>query len=133
MLECIICGQQGLPILVIAEKDRVTKREGPPGSRSRYLEAATPREQLAKEQTASCSINWANREATLHTPLRAGLSAIPNKLVAKILSNDYDNLAELPPAKGKGRPMLQSLEGAINIVQAADLIQARKIMPDFAT
>ena len=40
---------------------------------------------------------------------------------------------ELPPAKGKGRPMPQSLEGQVIMVQAAELLQARKIIPDLAT
>ena len=71
-----------------------------------------------------------------HSPLVAmgsGLAAIPKKLVAKILANEYIDFAELPPAKGKGRPMPQSLEGQIIVVQAADLLQTRKIIPDFAT
>lgn len=60
----------------------------------------------------------------------SGLATIPKKLAAKILANDF---AELPPAKGKGKPMPQSLEGQIIVVQAADLLQTRKIIPDFAT
>ena len=63
----------------------------------------------------------------------SGLAAIPKKLVAKILVKEYIDFAELPPAKGKGRPMPQSLEGQIIVVQAADLLQTRKIIPDFAT
>ena len=43
------------------------------------------------------------------------------------------DFAELPPAKGKGRAMPQSLEGQVIVVQAADLLQARKIIPDLAT
>ena len=76
------------------------------------------------------------RQIVPHSPLVAmgsGLAAIPKKLVAKILANEYINFAELPPAKGKGRPMPQSLEGQIIVVQAADLLQTRKIIPDFAT
>jgi hypothetical protein len=62
-----------------------------------------------------------------------GLSAIPKKLVAKILANEYIDFTELPPPKGKGRPMPQSLEGQTIVVQAADLLQTRKIIPNFAT
>lgn len=45
----------------------------------------------------------ANGEDIRHTPLTsmgAGLSAISEKLVAKILSNEYIDFAELPPVKG---------------------------------
>ena len=59
------------------------------------------------------------------TPLVAigtGLPALPKKLIARVLANDYIDLAELPPAKGKGRPMPQSLEGQIIVIQAAELM-----------
>ncbi len=62
-----------------------------------------------------------------------GLPALPKKLVAKILANDYIDFSELPPAKGKGRPMPPSLEGHVRVVQAADLLQTRKLIPDLAT
>ena len=56
--------------------------------------------------------------------LGSGLPAVPKKLVTKILANEYVDFAELPPAKGKGRPMPQLLEGQVIVVQAADLLQA---------
>jgi hypothetical protein len=62
-----------------------------------------------------------------------GLPALPKKLVAKILANQYVDFAELPPAKGKSRPLPQGLEGQVIVVQAADLVQSRKIIPDLAT
>ena len=62
-----------------------------------------------------------------------GLPALPSKLVMKILANDYVDFAELPPAKGRGRPVPQSLDGQIIVVQAADLLQTRKLIPDLAT
>jgi hypothetical protein len=40
---------------------------------------------------------------------------------------------ELPPAKGKGRPLSQPLDGQVVVVQAADLLQTRRIIPDLAT
>lgn len=36
---------------------------------------------------------------------------------------------DLPPAKGKGRPLSHPLD----VVQAADLVQARRLIPDLAT
>ena len=62
-----------------------------------------------------------------------GLLALPQNLIARVLANEYINFLELPPAKGKGRPMPQSLEGQVIVVQAAELLQARKIIPDLAT
>ena len=77
-------------------------------------------DQSAKEQISKLLSRLeggeVNGDATPHTPLMsmgAGLSAIPKKLVAKILANEYVDFAEFPPAKGKGRPMSQSLEGQI--------------------
>ena len=53
--------------------------------------------------------------------------------MVRVLANEYINFSKLPPAKGKGRPMPQSLEGQVIVVQAAELLQARKIIPDLAT
>ena len=55
------------------------------------------------------------------------------ELVDKIRDNEYVDFAELPPAKGKGRPVPQSVEGQIIVVQVADLLHIRKIIPDLAT
>ena len=63
----------------------------------------------------------------------AGLAALPKKLVSKILANEYIDFTELPPAKGKARNVPQSLEGQVLVVQAADLMQAQKLIPDLAT
>jgi hypothetical protein len=62
-----------------------------------------------------------------------GLPALPKKIVEKIRASEYVDFSELPPAKGKGRPLPQSLEGQIIVVQAADLIHTRRIIPDLAT
>ena len=62
----------------------------------------------------------------------AGLAALPKKLVSKILANEYIDFTELPPAKGKARNVPQSLEGQVLVVQAADLMQVRKRIPDLA-
>lgn len=34
-----------------------------------------------------------------------GLPALPRKLIARVLANEYVDFAELPPAKGKGKPL----------------------------
>lgn len=63
----------------------------------------------------------------------SGIAVLPKKLVAKILANKYIDFAELPPARGKSKTMSQTLDGQIIVVQAADLVQVRKIIPDLAT
>ena len=63
----------------------------------------------------------------------SGLASLPKKLVEKIEAEEYIDFSELPPAKGKGRSMTQAFEGQIIVVQAADLMQTRKLIPDLAT
>ena len=48
-----------------------------------------------------------------------GLSALPKKLIARVLANEYINFLEVPPVKVKRKPMPQSLEGQVIVVQAA--------------
>lgn len=62
-----------------------------------------------------------------------GLPAVSKRLMEKIRANEYVDFAELPPAKGKSRPISQALDGQVLVVQAADLLQTRKVIPDFAT
>jgi hypothetical protein len=64
--------------------------------------------------------------------LGVGLPAIPARLVQKIKANQYIDFAELPPAKGKNRLLPQSLEGQLVVVQAVDLTQGRRLIPDLA-
>ena len=66
-------------------------------------------------------------------PAGTGLPALPKKVVAKMLANEYIDFAELPPARGKSRSMPQSLEGQVIVVQAADLLQTKRVIPDLAT
>ena len=65
--------------------------------------------------------------------LGMGLPPLPKKLVDKILAGEYVDFAELPPARGKARAVPQALEGQIVVVQAADLLQSRRVIPDLAT
>ena len=85
---------------------------------------------------AKLNASLEDTDIQLPTPLvtmGTGLPALPKKLVAKILANEYIDFAELPPARGKTRPASQALEGQVIVVQAADLLQTRKIIPDLAT
>ena len=62
-----------------------------------------------------------------------GLAPLPRRLVERIKANEYIDFAELPPAKGKGRSIPQPGEGHFIVIQAADLVQSRKTIPDYAT
>ena len=61
-----------------------------------------------------------------------GLPPVSNKLAHQILVGEFVDLAELPPAKGKVRP-LQSPEGGVLLVSAHDLLQQKRLIPDLAT
>lgn len=65
--------------------------------------------------------------------LGPGLPAMPKKLVDRIEANEYVDFNDLPPAKGKGRLLSQPLEGQLVVIQAADLVQSRRLIPDLAT
>ena len=49
------------------------------------------------------------------------------------MAHEYIDFNELPPAKGKMRPIPQTAEGQIIVVQAEDLLQSKKLIPDFPT
>lgn len=62
-----------------------------------------------------------------------GLPALPKKWVERIQAGEYTDFAELPPAKGKARGMPKALDGQILVVQAVDLMETRRVIPDLAT
>ena len=45
----------------------------------------------------------------------------------KILAGEYVDFVELPPARGKARAVPQALEDQTVVVQAADLLQSRRM------
>ena len=104
------------------------------------LEAAGVRE----SSTGSLAVRTVqeNTEAeNAHTPatgrliscIGACLPPLPQKMIERIRAKQYIDFAELPPAKGKGRPVTQLWEGQLVLLQASDLVQANKTIPDFAT
>ncbi len=65
--------------------------------------------------------------------LRAGLPPpISKRLVERIQSNESIDFAELPSAKGQSWPNSQLGDNQIVVVQAADLMQSRRVIPDLA-
>ena len=65
--------------------------------------------------------------------LGVGLPALPRKLVDKIEAGEYIDLTELPPARGNSQSILPAVEGQVLVVQAVDLLQSRRVIPDLAT
>ena len=61
-----------------------------------------------------------------------GLPPVSKKLADRIRAGEFIDLAELPPAKGKVRP-IQSPEGGVLLVSAHDLLQQKRLIPDLAT
>ena len=51
----------------------------------------------------------------------------------KVLAGEYIDFAKLPPAKGKVKSIPNTVEGQIVVVQTADLLETRKLIPDLAT
>ena len=62
-----------------------------------------------------------------------GLSAMPRKLLERVRTNEFVDFMELPPARGKCKTLSQNLGDQIVVVQAAELNQPRRIIPDLAT
>ena len=65
--------------------------------------------------------------------LGPGLAAIPKRLVERIKAGEYIDFMELPPAKGKSRPLTQVSEGQVVVLHASELEPTRKLIPDLAT
>lgn len=65
--------------------------------------------------------------------LGPGLAAIPKKVMERIKAGEYVDFMELPPARGKTKPVGQSSEGQIVVLQATDLMPTRKLVPDLST
>ncbi len=65
--------------------------------------------------------------------LGAGLPPISKKLVERMQADEYIEFSELPPAKGKGRLNTQHGDNHLVVVQAADLLQSKRVIPDLAT
>ncbi len=47
--------------------------------------------------------------------------------------NRYVEFNDLSPAQGKGRPISQGIEGQVLVIQATELMQSRRIIPDLVT
>lgn len=66
-------------------------------------------------------------------PTGPGLASLSKKLVDRIVSGQYIDFSELPPAKGRTRSLPNAEEGHIVIIRAEDLAGSKKMIPDLAT
>ena len=62
-----------------------------------------------------------------------GIPAIKKWLAESILAGECIDLAELPPAKGRGKNLSGTLEGQVVLLHAVDYFQAKRLIPDLAT
>ncbi len=62
-----------------------------------------------------------------------GLPALEKTLVELILSDQFVDLTDIPPAKGRSPAASKLLEGQILLVQPADFLQTKRLIPDFPT
>ena len=82
---------------------------------------------------AGANLSGPLQSARMHVQVGTGLASMSARLVEDIKANKFVDFSELPPAKGKGSQTLQALEGQVVVVQATELIQTRRIIPDLAT
>lgn len=62
-----------------------------------------------------------------------GLPALDKTLVDIILMNQFVDLTDVPPAKGRSPGTNKLLEGHLILVQPMDLLQTKRLIPDFPT
>jgi len=116
----------------------------PTGSIPDNLRVLSPMQPLALEKSGmapSVAELLSDPPATSHVPekpapqqffLGHGLPPISKSMAERILAGAYIDFADLPPAKGKIRP-LSAPEGSVILVNAYDLLQQRRLIPDLAT
>ena len=71
--------------------------------------------------------------ATSTVVMAPGLPAIRKVLVEAILSGQYVDLTEIPPANGRTKTLTSQLEGQVVLLQTADYLQAKRLTPDLGT
>ena len=65
------------------------------------------------------------------SPIGQCIPPIHKRIVDRIAAGDYLDFTDLPPAKGKVK-QIPATEGNIIVVQAEDLMQQKKLIPDKA-
>ena len=61
------------------------------------------------------------------------MPSLPKKMIDRIISGQYVDFSEFPPARGRVCSLPTTEEGHIGVVRAEDLLGTRKLIPDLAT
>ena len=80
--------------------------------------------------TTVCTLSGTPASAAKSMVVAPGLPALRKVLVDAILSGQFVDLTELPPAKGRTKPLSAHLEGQVVLLQTADYLQAKRLTPD---
>jgi len=72
-------------------------------------------------------------KATRAVVVVPGMPAVLLKLAEKIWAGEFSDLGELPPAKGRAKPVTGSFKGQLILVHTADLYQTNKLLPNLAS
>jgi len=67
-------------------------------------------------------------KATRAVVVAPGMPAVPLKW-----AGEFSDLGELPPAKGRAKPVTGSFKGQLILVHTTDLYQTNKLLPNLAT
>lgn len=84
--------------------------------------------------SASAALVPTSGEAAASKPIvvAPGLPALKKSLVDSILAGHFVDFTELPPAKGRTKAFNSGLDGQVVILQAAEYLQAKRLIPDLA-
>ncbi len=97
-----------------------------------------PPEVLAEVGLGAVSSHLATFEAVASAPGATivhapGLPALKKPVMQNILEGQFIDFTELSPAKGRTKAVAGELEGQVLLLQASDLIQAKRVTPDLGT
>ena len=79
-----------------------------------------------------CVTGICHQRGSPQVSLGHGLPSVSKRVGMRILTGEYVDCADLPPAKGKVKS-LPALEGSVIIMQAYDLLQQKRLIPDLTS
>ena len=89
-------------------------------------------DQLSQLLSRSTAEGNSNVGPLTPTPIGQGIPLTHKRIANRIAAVDYIDFMDLPPAKGKVK-QIPATEGNIIVVQAADLMQQKKLIPNIVT
>ena len=99
----------------------------------RWQRHATEKQGLAPDLAWSWQVLAAELQQGAKQFALVQVSRLTRKLVEKIQANEYMEFADLIPAGGRSRVPTPQGDRQIMVIQAADLMTTRKVIPDLAT